>query len=106
MEYEGFIDGKGYLQDISDGRSEFEPPYLLSEAFVNNLISKGSGKVYTIIEATADAHKQKATKDILRNVFGEIHADIVNHATNDDYIDNVTGKKTYDTLQEAQEAIK
>lgn len=105
LEFEGYVDHDRNLQDISDGRGEYEPPYLLSEGFVNNLLSKVSGKVYTVIEATVDVPKQKATKDILRNIFGEAMADVVKHATNDDYINHVTGGKTYDTLEEDQAAV-
>lgn len=105
LEFEGYIGKNGQLISLEEGRDEYQEPYLLSPAFAHDLLVKFTGFVYTLVEASVELEKQKAVKDIIRDKAGEFHAKIVNHATNEEYIEFVTGGKEYDTLEDAEASV-
>jgi hypothetical protein len=76
--------GETIIKDFEE-REETDAPILLDQWWVTQRLSHLEGEILTLIEATIEKDRQKATKDIVRNIVGKFYAEIVNTTHTEDY---------------------
>ena len=84
--------GKNNTDDLVEfgfGKEPEDKPILLDPTWMTFRLSRFQGKLLTLVEATVDSDKQKATKDIMKDYFSEFMFEIDSLTNTLEYIEAI-----------------